>query len=121
MPCCAFAVFLVLQLLAPFAVLRRRLFGERDNRNPAAAWRYGEPALAAVPAAARPDRVSWRGKAALIVAAEVLALAGAVWIVRPELAKPADPEDWEALVALHTVWCGPSEPPLKISLKETRQ
>lgn len=122
MPCCAFAVFLVLQLLAPFAVLRRRLFGERGNRNPAAAWRFGEPALAGPAAVARPRRVDWRGKAALIVAAEALALAAAAfWVVQPEPGEPTSPEDWDALVALHTVWCGPVERPLQVSLKETKQ
>jgi len=122
MPCCAFAVFVVLQLLGPFAVLKRRLFGDRDPHNGAVAWRFGEPAVATGAGAGRAGGLAraldWRGKAALLVAAEALVLVAAVWLVRPGSDGAGAAEDWDALVALHTTWCRPVEQPPLFSLKE---
>lgn len=40
--CCAFAVFLLNQLLFPFVAIYRRLFGTRDHVSAAAIWTPGE-------------------------------------------------------------------------------
>jgi hypothetical protein len=65
MACCAFAAFVVSQIVFAFMGLRERLFGAADPEragaapNLAAAWRLGDPAPAVAPArSAIPLRVA---------------------------------------------------------------
>src|SRR5258707_15574978 len=72
--CCAFAVFLLNQLLLPFTFIRERVFGRGEaRRNDAVAW---TPGMAAATPDRRPGRL--RPAMALIVAVEVLAIGGSV-------------------------------------------
>lgn len=67
--CCAFAVFLLNQLLMPFAALARHIRGERElPPSPSVLWAPGD-ALPAPP----PRRLRWRW----LLAFEAAALAGA--------------------------------------------
>ena len=68
MACCAFAVFLLTQLLAPFRFMRDRLIGvPAPALNPAVAWSPG--AAAALPA--RGSRLGWRRLAIAAVVADL--------------------------------------------------
>lgn len=116
MACCAFAAFLLVNLLAPVAALRRYLWGPPASRNAAVAWRYPAEAAArgdstvagrAIRGGSRPR---WRIGVALLVIAELTGAAGAAVYLTPGSAGPsqaATDTRWEALVALHTRWCGP--------------
>jgi hypothetical protein len=116
MACCAIAVLLLLQLLTPFSALRRVLGVGSGGTNSAVAWRPGAVALAGagpggpVAGAATPHRMRrWRATLGVVVLAELLALGGyAVSAGSGGAAAAAD--DWESLVALHTVWCEVAEP-----------
>lgn len=119
MACCAFAVFLLLNLLAPFGWLRRfRRGGSRPNGsrpNRAVAWRYGQE----TPAPAVAPRPRWRRAVAGVVTVELLAATAlaAYWLAPA----PADHDaaaDWDALVALHTVWCVDAAGPSDLTLGE---
>jgi hypothetical protein len=111
MACCAFAAFLLVQLLAPFRAVRAWFRGPRLPDNAAVAWRAGASAAAPV-VRARSKRA--RGLFAAAVAIE-LALATA-WGVHVNAgagnagasarAAATVAGDWDALVALHTYWCG---------------
>ncbi len=102
MACCAFAVFLLLNLLAPFGWLRR-FRPSAAERNTAVAWRFGQQPAVMAGAAARPRWVRLAAGAVAVELLAVLALA-AYWLAPAPAADGA--ADWEALVALHTVWCG---------------
>jgi len=119
MACCAFAAFLLVQLLAPFRALRAwlaRALGKAPTLpdNAAVAWRAGAPAQTK---AARPWSNRTRGLFAAAVAVE-LAIATA-WGVHansqaeaaggPQHAAATVAGDWDALVALHTYWCGTAD------------
>lgn len=121
MACCAFAVFLLLNLLAPLRWLRR-LAGSRTSRTDAAvAWRPGQ---ADVSAHAAPPR--WRRAVAGAVAVELLMLVAlaAFWLAPAPPAGtngPATIEEWDAFVALHTVWCGRDDAPERFELTSTER
>lgn len=110
MACCAFAVFLLVNLLAPLRWLRR-LAGSRTPRaNPAVAWRPGQ-----ADAPVRPFvSPRWRRAVAGAVAVELLVVAAlaAFWLAPGESTgsnRAVTAEAWDAFVALHTVWCGPDD------------
>lgn len=70
--CCAFAVFLLHQLLAPIVVLRERLFGKKARRaNAAVMWAPGAATVA-------PQRrgPALRPTVALVLLLEILAVGG---------------------------------------------
>jgi hypothetical protein len=72
--CCAFAVFLLNQLLLPLTFLRERLWGKLAVRpNDSVMWRPGAPALAA-PA----RRLALRPALIAILMVETLAIGGGV-------------------------------------------
>ena len=112
MACCAFAVFLLLNLMAPLGWLRR-FAGSRTRRaNAAVAWRPGRADVSVGHAA--PPR--WRRAVAGAVALELLMLValGAYWLAPGQPAGsggPATVEEWDAFVALHTAWCGSENVP----------
>lgn len=77
MACCAFAVFLLSQLLLPFRRVRAALFGEPAGRvNASVAWSPGA-ALAGKPVGELKKRTIGRRMAALAII-EVLMMTGAV-------------------------------------------
>jgi hypothetical protein len=102
MACCAFAAFLLMQLLAPFVWLRDRFFGPRAERiDGAAAWSPGGAAVA-LPA---PPRIAWRRGLLFAVAVEVAVLAvGYQVLVRSTPAPATAGMTWTE--ALHASWCG---------------
>jgi hypothetical protein len=114
MACCAFAAFLLVQLLTPFRAIRAWFRGPSLPDNAAVAWRAG------VPAAAKLTRTRRKRTRGLFAAAVVVELAIAVsWGVHvnsrdvagraPVHAAAAVAGEWDALVALHTYWCGTTE------------
>jgi len=102
MACCAFAAFLLMQLLAPFAWLRDRLFGPPAERiDGAAAWSLGHAAVA-LPA---PPRIAWRRGLLLAAAVEVAVLALGYQALMHATPAPAGAGmTWSE--ALHASWCG---------------
>lgn len=107
MACCAFAAFLLINLLGPLAFLRRRLFGEAPPRNAAVAWRYGDPA-ATVGAVPVNLRARLRAGAGVILAVEAALVVGAALYLLPvdrSAAAAVSADGWDAFVALHTSWC----------------
>jgi hypothetical protein len=113
MACCAFAVFLLVNLLAPLGFLRRR-----RPSNAAVAWRYGEAAttVATQPSTHRPTR--WRAAAGAVVVLELALVVGAglyLLPLTPSAAASADAE-WDAFAALHTSWCRTVRPDSTVQL-----
>jgi hypothetical protein len=110
MACCAFAVFILLQLLAPFAGLRRRWFGASAMpANAAVSWSLsGQAAGAFEPGVAKSGpglRVRLGKPLAVLLAIEIAVLAGfAIVTLAPEPAGVASAEEitWHAL---HDSWC----------------
>jgi hypothetical protein len=102
MACCAFAAFLLMQLLAPFVWLRDRIFGPRAERmDGAAAW---SPGAAAVVLRA-PPRIAWRRGLIFAVAVEVAVLAVGYQALVRSTPTPTDAAmTWTD--ALHASWCG---------------
>ena len=101
MACCAFAVFLLTQLLAPFLWMRRKLLGETRRDNPAVAWSPGAPT------SARPARRS-RFRTALYVVVGLELAAGAAafaWVLPPSPSAAASAAAIEA-AAFDGSWCG---------------
>lgn len=102
--CCAFAVFLVQQLLMPVALLRERLFGKAGPRvNASVLW---APGVAAAPAERGPAvRPALRPTLALILAFETLAVAGAgaAATLATHAARPSAEQRF--LIALHASIC----------------
>lgn len=109
MACCAFAAFLLMQLLAPFAWVRDRLFGAPGERVSAAvAWSPGGAAAMA------PVRCTWRwGRGLLLLAGVELAVLGAGYGYLQ--ADQAADEQASLVQALHASWCGSA--PLDIDLR----
>ena len=102
MACCAFAVILLLHLLAPLQGLRRRLFGEPQRHNAAVAWRPGHAATAVPAATGRPRRWPWL--LGLLVVFE-LALAG-TWLAGPtDDTRAAASYRWDAMALAPDAWC----------------
>lgn len=90
MACCAFALFIVGQVLLAFDAVRRRLFGAPPERiNPATAWRPGTAAAIALPAPRRPLRAAILSLAGIeIIAVIAVAAAGATLAPRAGEAWP---------------------------------
>ena len=119
MACCAFAAFLLVQMLAPFRAFRAWFVRARGKGpslpgNAAVAWRAGAPAQTKV---ARTWSNRTRGVFAAAIAVE-LAIAAAWGVhVNSQAAEAGAPQhaaatvagDWDALVALHTYWCGTAD------------
>jgi hypothetical protein len=97
--CCAFAAFLLMQLLAPFAWLRDRLFGPRAVAVSASvAW---SPSAVAEAAPAR--RFGWRRGLFAVAVLELALLAGGYQYLQSD----APSGDTMTLAeALHASWCG---------------
>jgi|AntDeeMinimDraft_5_1070356.scaffolds.fasta_scaffold19855_2 hypothetical protein len=99
MACCAFAAFLLVQLLAPvsgpLSALRRRLFG---TPVPAAAWRPG----AAAPVAPPRRRFPWRS----VLAASLVLEISVVGLWLGSTPATAGSVDYHALATAHEAWCG---------------
>ena len=109
MACCAFAAFLLMQLLAPFVWVRDRLFGARVNPAAgAAAWMPGAAAPAVRPAGA----LTWRRGLLYAAAVEVALLAAGYQVLRPD---PAAADRMTLTEALHASWCGSAPPDFRSS------
>lgn len=95
MACCAFALYLLSQLLLPFAALRERLgFAPHHQPSVAVAWSPGQPAAA-------PARRLRRYAGPLILAQ----LAGAGIATAAFAATPPEAADTAFEQALHTAIC----------------
>jgi hypothetical protein len=100
MACCAFAVFVVSQLLAPFVWARRRLFGERRAPNVAVAWSL---TAGAQPPRVVPRSISPRVRTLLYAAVAVeLAIGGAAFAY---VAPTRSSNIWTEAVAFDGAWC----------------
>lgn len=113
MACCAFAVFLLLNLLAPLGWLRRFAGSRTPRANAAVAWR---PDQAGVRAERVPSPRRWRRAVVGAVAVELLALLalGMYWLIPGQpsgLEGPRTAKEWDAFIALHTPWCGTDDAP----------
>jgi hypothetical protein len=104
--CCAFAVFLLQQLLAPLFLLRERLFGKAPPRvNGSVLWAPG--AVAAPPpvrlrAAGRP---AFRPALVLVLALETLAVGGSVAAATLATRAAQPSAEQRFLIALHATIC----------------
>jgi len=106
--CCAFAAFLLMQLLAPFAWLRERLFGTPAERMSAAvAWNPG--GAAAIAPARRTS--SWGRGLLLLAVVEVAVIAAGYGYLQADRHAVAQAS---LVQALHASWCGSG--PLDIDL-----
>jgi integrase len=100
--CCAFAVFLLQQLLAPLVVLRERLFGKAQKRaNTAVLWAPG--AAAAAGRATRPHGL--RPTLALMLMLETVAVGGSVGAASLAAHSAKQTPEQQLLIALHTSIC----------------
>jgi hypothetical protein len=109
MACCAFAVFLLSQLLLPFERVRALLFGEKAERdNPAAAWTFGIPSAAITPSFPS-HRRRFAHALALAAGVELVFVAGAVAFVStaqtPAEQQQAGMSEKAFLDALHNSIC----------------
>ena len=122
MACCAFAVMILMQLLAPVLWLRRRLRPDH-RRNAAASWRLQPVAATAAvgpglprakPDRAAPDRNRWRPRrwVAAVATTELALLLAAGSFFLPDRATAgakasehvwSDEEIWYE--AMHDAWC----------------
>jgi len=100
MACCAFAVFVLSQLLAPFVWVRRRLFGEWTAPNAAVAWSLTD-AVAAAPAP--PRRISPRARRLLFAAVAVELAIGVAAFAYVAPARTGDA--WIEAAAIDGAWC----------------
>jgi len=99
--CCAFAVFLLQQLLAPFAWMARRLWGKPGARpNDVVAWR---PGMGVTPTL--PRRFRCRPALALVFAFEALVIGGSVAAATLAARGHAPPSEQQFLNALHASIC----------------
>jgi hypothetical protein len=101
MACCAFAVLVVSQLLAPFVWVRRRLFGEPAKTNAVVAWSLTSSRAAANDAV--PRRISPRAQTLwyAAVAIELAIGAAALGYVAPARTGTA----WVEAAAFDGAWC----------------
>jgi hypothetical protein len=99
MACCAFAAFVLTQLLAPFVWARRHLFGDKQPPNVAVSWSLvgGMPDAAPQPPA-KPRRLQTAVYFAVLV--ELAAAVGAVAYVAPR-----DDGAWVEAAAFDGAWC----------------
>jgi hypothetical protein len=100
MACCAFAVFVLSQLLAPFVWARRRLFGERAATNAAVAWSLTHAVSAAEPP---PRRISPHTRRVLFAAIAVELAIGAAAFAYVAPARTGDA--WIEAAAFDGAWC----------------
>jgi hypothetical protein len=99
--CCAFAVFLLQQLLIPFAFLRDRLFGKPAARpNASVLWSPG--AVSAAPAMRRP---ALRPALAIVLVLEILAVGGSVAAASLAASGARPSAEKSFLTALHATIC----------------
>jgi hypothetical protein len=95
MACCAFAAFVLTQLLAPFVWARRHLFGDEQAPNVAVSWSLsGGIAEARI----KPRRLHTAVYVAVVV--ELAAAVGAVAYVAPR-----DDAAWVEAAAFDGAWC----------------
>ena len=99
MACCAFAVFVLSQLLAPFVWVRRRLFGEHAVPNVAVAWSLGDAGSAPV----APRRISPRARRVLFAAVAVELAIGVAAFAYVAPARTGDA--WIEAAAFDGAWC----------------
>jgi len=104
MACCAFAVFVLSQLLAPFVWLRRRLFGDRVVPNAAVAWSLGDTGAAIESTAASVSRrVLTRARTLLYAAVAIELALGAAALAYVAPARGG--EAWTEAAAFEGAWC----------------
>lgn len=101
MACCAFAVFVLMQVAAPFVWLRERIFGRRvAAANVAVNWTFAEAGVA--PRSSGVRVAGLRKGFVIALAFELVVLAGAVQLtVRTDTS--AEASVWAE--ALHDSWC----------------
>jgi hypothetical protein len=100
MACCAFAVFVLMQVTAPFVWLWERIFGRRATTNAAVAWTFVEAGVASRGASSQ--TVSLRKGLLIALAFEVVVVVAAAQIsVRAQTS--AEDSAWAE--ALHDSWC----------------
>jgi hypothetical protein len=109
MACCAFAIFLLSQLLLPLQCVRDFLFGQEAERdNPAVAWTFGASTVAIATTNATRGRGTARA-VAIALTAELLLVAGAFAVVTDDEASPqtnaTGMSDKTYLDALHRSIC----------------
>ena len=105
MACCAFAVFLLLNLLIPIGFLRRSAISEKQN--PAVAWRFqgiNQTTVEASTANQRKIRPASAVFAVYITGATLLAIS---WLDSDPASKEITmtDEQWDAFALLNVSWC----------------
>ena len=101
MACCAFAVFVLMQVTAPFVWLWERTFGRgRAPTNTAVTWTFAEAGVA--PSSATLRTVPLRKGLLIALAFELVVVVAAVQI---SVGAQASAEDWAWTEALHDSWC----------------
>lgn len=98
MACCAFAIFVLSQLLAPFVAVRTRLFGARKTPNAAVAWSLTDPPARQQTKPTRAPR--WRTALYVAVGLEI-----AVGVAAFAYVEPARDSAWVAAAAFDGAWC----------------
>jgi hypothetical protein len=101
MACCAFAVFVLMQVTAPFVWLWERTFGRHRTRtNAAVSWTFGRAAIS--PGSATVLTSPLRKGLLIALAFELVVVVAAVQLsVRAQTSA----EDWVWAEALHDSWC----------------
>ena len=98
--CCAFAVFLLQQLLMPIALLRERLFGKATpRRNASVKWSPGDVTVT------RGRRLALRPAIVLVLALETLAVGGSVAAATLAARAANNTPEQQFLSALHASLC----------------
>jgi hypothetical protein len=103
MACCAFAAFILMNLLVPLGLRRLRATA---TGNPAVAWRPGASALDI----SAPQRAGKRVLIGVIVIVQ-LALIGLFTVHHADPSqitdgdRPTSEAEWDAIVVANTVWC----------------
>jgi len=101
MACCAFAVFVLMQVTAPFVWLWDRTLGRgRVTTNTAVAWTFAEAGIA--PSSTRVRTLPLRNGLLIALAFELVVVVAAVQI---SIRAQASAEDWAWAEAIHDSWC----------------
>jgi len=104
--CCAFAVFLLQQLMMPFFLLRERLFGKAPPRvNGSVLWAPGSVAEAHPARLTAGGRPAFRPALALMLALETLAVGGSVAAATLATRAAHPSAEQQFLIALHATIC----------------